>query len=445
VGWTKSSSSRTTSAVNTARFIARVILKLDGNQKLELNEALRNAFDPEGFDRMLHQRVDKEREDYVGDKGFQEIVYQIIEAADRENWLAKLIAGAKEANPGNAQLQAFLQKYPEYDSTNPPNQREHISGALGTAQIVLNENLVIFKNSFQNVLDKIDVMSDYKVLHDELHTLTFAVFPNVVEASGLLPEGKDAKSNLSRYDKIIRNAIDKMREAAGRKKVDEEESEWIEELDRSRKQLKAVLDDFDKENLQSAIQSIRDILETQPTRINKELWRAMNAENDRLPELIDILEKVLVHMTKMTPPPSGIQQFQTGVESLKTLTAKLDALINEHDTWQEVVGQLFQIDEWIESDLLKFKTKWQKLRTKIAPFYIGKTDEETAEELEKADGRLEQALLSTEGPAPAIPTLDRRIFEDYREKASWRFYDVDGSLLKRCVYLREIRKQLPDN
>ena len=418
---------------------------MDSDQKLELSKALQSAFDPNDFDRMLHQRVDKKRYDIVGDNEFPEIVYQVIEAADRQNWLAKLISGAKEANPNNAQLQAFLQKYPEYNPSNPPTQRENITGALRDAQIVLNESLVIFKNSFQNALDKINVMSDYKILHDELHTLTFAVFPNVVEASGLLPDGKDAKSNLSRYDKIIRNAVEKMREAAARKNVDEEESEWIEELDQSRKQLKAVLDDFDKENLQKAIQSIQDILETQPTRINKELWRAMNAENDRLPELIDILEKVLTHMTKMTPPPSGIQQFQTGVESLKTLTAKLDDLIREHDTWQEVVGQLFQIDEWIESDLSKFKTKWQKLRAKIAPFYIGKTDEETAEELEKADGRLEQALRSTEAPAPAAPTLDRRIFEDYREKASWRFYDVDGSLLKRCEYLREIRKQLPDN
>ncbi|HET6892872.1 MAG TPA: effector-associated domain EAD1-containing protein, partial [Pyrinomonadaceae bacterium] len=311
---------------------------MDSDQKLELSKALQSAFDPNDFDRMLHQRVDKKRYDIVGDQEFPEIVYQVIEAADRENWLAKLISGAKEANPNNAQLQAFLQKYPEYNPSNPPTQRENITGALRDAQIVLNENLVIFKNSFQNALDKIDVMSDYKVLHDELHTLTFAVFPNVVEASGLLPDGKDAKSNLSRYDKIIRSAIEKMREAAARRNVDEEESEWIEELDQSRKQLKAVLDDFDKQNLQSAIQSIQDILETQPTRINKELWRAMNSENDRLPELIDILEKVLTHMTKMTPPPSGIQQFQTGVESLKTLTVKLDDLIREHDTWQEVVG-----------------------------------------------------------------------------------------------------------
>ncbi len=418
-------------------------MSLNGQQRLELSQALRSAFDPDGFDRMLHQRVDKRRHDIVSDQEFAEIVYQVVEAADRENWLAKLIAGANEANPGNVDLQSFIQKYPEYNPSHPPSQRDQITGALRETQIVLNEHLVIFQNSFENALDKIDVMSDYKVLHDELHNLTFAVFPNVVEASSLLPDGKDAKSNLTRYDKILRTAIDKMREAAERKKVDLEESEWIAELDQARKQLKAVLDDFDKQNMENALQAIRDILETQPTRINKELWRAMNSENDRLPELIGILEQVLIHMKKITPDRA--QQFETGVESLKTLTAKLDALINEHDTWQEVVGQLFQIGDWIESDLSKFKMKWQKLRAKIAPFYTGKTDEETAVDLEKADARLEQALQVTEASGSETFTLDPRIFEDYREKASWRFYDVDGSLLKRCEYLREIRKQLPDN
>lgn len=417
-------------------------MSLNSQQRLELSKALCSAFDPDGFDRMLHQRVDKRRHDIVSDQEFPEIVYQVIEAADRENWLATLIAGAGEANPGNVDLQSFIQKYPEYNPHHPPSQRDQITGALRETQLVLNEHLVIFQNNFENALDKIDVMSDYKVLHDELHNLTFAVFPNVVEAASLLPDGKDAKSNLARYDKILRTAIDKMREAAERKKVDSEESEWIEELDQERKRLKAVLDDFDKENLESALQCIRDILETQPTRINKELWRAMNSENDRLPELIGILEQVLIHMKEITP--DRVPQFETGVASLKTLTAKLDALINEHDTWQEVVGQLFQIGDWIESDLGKFRAKWQKLRAKIAPFYTGKTDEETAVDLEKADARLEQALQVMEVQGAAATTLDPRIFEDYREKACWRFYDVDGSLLKRCEFLREIRKQLPD-
>lgn len=432
-------------------------MALDNQQKLQLNEALKKAFNPAGFDLMLDQRVDKKRYNIVADDEFPIIVHEVIEAADREGWTANLIRGALEANPNNPQLLEFLRTNQEYNPSSPLQQRQDIADTLVETQKVLNENMAILQNSFQNVLERIDVMSDYKVLHDELHNLIFAVFPTIVEAAHLLPDGKDAKSNLARYDKTLRTAIDKMREAAARKKVDEEESEWIEDLDRARKALKGVLDDFDKENLQNALQEIQDVLDFQPTRINKELWRAMNSENDRLPELIVILEKVLVHLKKVEPESSKVKQFETGIESLRTLTAKLDALINEHDTWQEVVGQLFQIGEWIESDLSKFKTKWQRLRAKIAPFYCGKTDEETAVDLEKADTRLEAALRALEGeredvrgvvpdvfiPAKAATTLDRRLFEDYREKASWRFYDVDGSLLKRCEYLRDIRKQLP--
>jgi hypothetical protein len=418
-------------------------LALDIQQKRKLREALGTAFTPDGFDLMLDQRVDKKRYNIVADEEFPIIVHQVIEAAEREGWTANLIRGALEANPGNPQLVEFVKANPAYNPSTPLQQRQDIADTLVETQKVLDKNLAVLQENFQSVLDNIDVMSDYKKLHDELHNLIFAVFPLIEEAASLLPAGKDAKSNLARHDKTLRTAIDNMKEAAERKKVEEEESKWIEELDLARKKLKSVLDDFDKENLESALQEIRDVLETQPTSINKKLWRAMNSEKSRLPELVGILEKVLTYLKQLEPASPGVKQFETGIESLKTLTAKLDALISEHDTWQEVVGKLPEIGEWIESDISKFKAKWQKVRTRIAPFYVGKTDEETAADLEKADARLELALRAMDGPAPAVTKLDPGLFADYCEKASWRFYDVDGMLLERCEYLRDIRKQLP--
>ncbi len=412
---------------------------LDPTQKLELSEALQKAFDPDGFDRMLTLRLDKKRHNIVSDQEFPEIVFQVIEAAERENWTADLIRGALEANKANPQLLDFVARNPAYDPNIPKKQADDIAHNMKKVQELRNERLGFLGSSFELVLQNIDVMSAYKKLHDELHNLIFAVFPLVENSARLLPEGKDARSNLAKYDKTLRTAIEEMREAAQRDFVEAEESEWISQLDLGRKELKAVLDDFDKENLETALQKIRDVLETQPTRVNKKLWRAMNSENSRLPELIKIMEEVLTYLKD--EPPERRVMFETGIESLKTLTAKLEALINEHDTWQDVVGRLPEIGDWIGSDLTKFKTRWQKIRVRIAPFYVGKTDEETAADLEKADALIEKALSNAEGPATAVP-FDASLFEDYRVKASWRFYDVDGMLLERCEYLRDIRNQL---
>lgn len=391
---------------------------------------LQKAFDPDGFDRMLNIELDKKRYIIVSNQEFPEIVFRVIEAAERENWTVNLVQGALRANPGSPQLRDFVVKNPQYGTTGE---------VVGEAQDVVNKHLGFLRSSFELALQNIDVMTAYKKLHDELHNLIFAVFPLIEGAARLLPEGKDARSNLAKYDKTLRTAIEEMRQAAQRKGVEAEESEWIGRLDLGRKELKAVLDDFDKENLETALQKIRDVLETQPTRVNTKLWRAMNSENSRLPDLIKILEEVLTYLKD--GPPERRMKFETGIQTLKTLTAKIEALINEHDTWQDVIDRLPEIGDWIDSDLSKFKTRWQKVRAKIATYYIGKTDEETAADLEKADALIEKALSSAEGPAPAVP-FDASLFEDYRVKASWRFYDVDRMLLERCEYLRDIRNQV---
>ena len=356
---------------------------LNPTQKKDLNDALQKAFDPDGFDRMLTLRLDKKRHNIVSDQEFPEIVFQVIEAAERENWTADLVRGALEANPASPQLLDFVARNTAYNPSITKKQGEGIAEILTETQELLNKRLGFLRSSFELSLQNIDVMSAYKKLHDQLHNLIFAVFPLVQDAAHLLPEGKDARSNLAKYDKTLRTAIAEMREAAQRQGVEAEESEWISQLDLGRKELKAVLDDFDKENLETALQKIRDVLETQPTHVNQKLWRAMNSENSRLPELIKVLEEVLTYL-KDGPPEQKVK-FETGIQSLKTLTAKLEALINEHDTWQDVIDRLPEIGDWIGSDLSKFKTRWQKVRTKIAPFYIGKTDEETAADLEKAD------------------------------------------------------------
>lgn len=418
-------------------------MPLDIQQKEKLRQALGEAFTPDSFDLMLDQRLDKKRYDIVPNGTFPIIIHEVVEAAERQGWTADLIRGALEANPGNPQLVEFVKSNPEYNPITPHRQVQDIADTMVDAKKVLDEKRAVLHDNFESVLDNIDVMSDYKKLHDELHNLILGLFPQIKEAASGLPAEKDAKSNLARHDKSLRTAINNMREAAARGKVGAEESEWIEELDQARKKLKSVLEEFDEENLASSLEEIGNILETQPGKINKKLLVAMNSEKSQLPKLAIILEKVLTYIKQMEPASPKVKQFETGIESLKTLTAKIDVLMVEHDIWQDELDKLPEIGEWIGSDLSRFKTKWQKVKTKLAPLYAGKTDEETAADLKRADDDLEQALQALEGPAPAATTLDPDLFDEYYLKASWRFYDVDRMLLDRCEYLREIREQLP--
>ena len=63
--------------------------------------ALENAFDAQGLTRLLRLKLDKDIDTITRGGTLTQIVFDTITAADRENWLDKLITHAKEENPNN--------------------------------------------------------------------------------------------------------------------------------------------------------------------------------------------------------------------------------------------------------------------------------------------------------------------------------------------------------
>ena len=83
---------------------------LQSHERKELDEALRDAFTPSTFVRMLSYELDRRLEDIVMGGSFGDVVFHVIDAAVREGWVIDLIQGAHEANPNNEKLHAFAKK-----------------------------------------------------------------------------------------------------------------------------------------------------------------------------------------------------------------------------------------------------------------------------------------------------------------------------------------------
>ena len=86
-------------------------MRLTGHQRQELSEALRDAFTPQRLTEMLRFRLEKNLADISLGSDYQEIVFALIAAAEAEGWTQRLLAAAREANPGNARLQLFAQHF----------------------------------------------------------------------------------------------------------------------------------------------------------------------------------------------------------------------------------------------------------------------------------------------------------------------------------------------
>ena len=86
-------------------------LQLNGNQYDRLSKALRAAFPGlPALTMMVRFKLDRNLAEITLGASLNEVVFELIQAGEAEGWTAELVAGAREANPGNPQLLEFAQE-----------------------------------------------------------------------------------------------------------------------------------------------------------------------------------------------------------------------------------------------------------------------------------------------------------------------------------------------
>lgn len=86
--------------------------QLDHRQIELFSNALLDAFDPPSFGRMLYHKTGRRVHNVAPTNvDFPTTVFEAIMTSRREGWLAELILGAREANPGNPKLLEFSQPF----------------------------------------------------------------------------------------------------------------------------------------------------------------------------------------------------------------------------------------------------------------------------------------------------------------------------------------------
>jgi hypothetical protein len=85
-------------------------LDLDRHQRRALNQALGSAFPAVSqLRRVLDYKVDRRLDDIVLGDDYQDIRFEVVQAAEAQGWTAELVIGAREENPGNATLLAVAE------------------------------------------------------------------------------------------------------------------------------------------------------------------------------------------------------------------------------------------------------------------------------------------------------------------------------------------------
>lgn len=86
-------------------------MRLSNQQRKNLKDALIDAFPTSAsLEQMLSYQLNKRLKEIAGGGSLQDVVFELIQVAESQGWIKDLVCAAREANPGNQNLQIIVQE-----------------------------------------------------------------------------------------------------------------------------------------------------------------------------------------------------------------------------------------------------------------------------------------------------------------------------------------------
>jgi Effector-associated domain 10 len=294
--------------------------------------------------------------------------------------------------------------------------------------------VITFRVDFQAACEQINIIANYKEVHDLLHTLEFQCYNGIVQESKRFPADETGLEILLDHELTLQKILREVQDVTARETIATKEVIWLEDLKRAQVELQGAIEELDTRRLQRSVWLLNRVLAIQPSRINTNLNSA--ARTLRLPTLVSAMKFIFDKLARSNLDRDKIRQFQEGVEVLAELNERLIALVNGHDYWQELDLELRRIESNLEQDSIELEMSWPDLKARTDILFAGEIGDPWTVAFEQ-DGQNLDLAINAQNPAKI-----KRYFRMYRRRASDRFYRVDASLKRLCEELREVGEPL---
>lgn len=286
-----------------------------------------------------------------------------------------------------------------------------------------------FQTDFLAAYQQLDLLADYKALHDLLHRLQFQCYNTLTQAVPRFPDDELAGQQLDDAKLTLESLAAEAKGVAGRGKVGAADTAWVADLETTQAEVSAGLEAADAKPLGKVLWRLNRVLNQHPARINGALIQA--ARGLRLPALVSALTALAGYLQQLQLAQEQVDQFAIGLDALGILDLELTRQVGQHDEWQLVDQNLRLIDTAVDrNDLTELQLGWPDLKTKAGALYAGAED--WAAGLRKDGAALDEALAADN------PAKVKRAYRAYRRRASERFFRVDVDLRELCARLREV-------
>jgi len=351
-------------------------------------------------------------------------IRSLITFADKRKLLSSLVSLAREVYPHETwdmNSTIGLEFKQGVDGTTAERGLEALHELMTNP--AARGTVVAFRTDFEATNKQIDVLSNYKEVHDMLHMLEVQAFNLIQQAARNFPDDEFAIENLYDAEITLADVINRLNALADRPTFGATEMSWVQNLDKGRDFLNNALDNEDPKQLRRAILSINRVIAIQPNQINTRLNAV--ARGLRLREIREALTQIYTQLSELNLDKQKLDQFANGALSLSRLHEQLEGLVEGHDNWQMIMVELRLVETEIEQDPTVLEFSWPDIKMLLQPLYESKT-EDWQSELKRDVDRLDKAV------ADENPARMKQMFRRLDRRAGDRFVKVI-SICAACV------------
>ncbi|MDJ0718625.1 MAG: hypothetical protein QNJ54_31105 [Prochloraceae cyanobacterium] len=293
------------------------------------------------------------------------------------------------------------------------------------------KNLSSILDISKRIIRQIELLYNYKKLHDLLHTLEFQTYIIMDQEVQNFPDNETSEYILTDCELTLQRTVDDMREVQVQLDSGVDKAFGLKELEQALAELSKALEESNQQRLQRAVLIINHVLNIQPVLINAEMTAvARSLDLDALINAMISLQEILANSASQGSIRLR-EDATTAATTINELGEKLRSLMAFHDKWQKLNLELRRIEANTESDLLELEVSWPYVKAQVETLYESSKDKSLLS-LKRESSKLEQAL------AEQNLIKAKRVFQSYRKRGSYSFYQVDLELMKLLSDLQQV-------
>jgi hypothetical protein len=293
----------------------------------------------------------------------------------------------------------------------------------------VREELSQFRALFNGTRTQIELLGQYKALHDVLQEVE-APFSAIVRDQKRLAASREAWDELCDPIESLQLMLQKaIKILAGERLCDE--------FDMTRRRLTDATSSLtaaiggESKKLDGAVFAIRRVLGLDLSTANNRLLTT--ARDLRLDAVVAALRSVLAGLGVGRTTGASVDELARLVGALDELHDRLETLVREHDQWQAIGNDLRHFVDSGQPGLDELRHSWPTVQESLTAVLVSAKGADWTGVIDSAAKDLDGALGRSDDPSKCVSQL-RGLFR----RANQRFVEVDKLLLRTCEELRQV-------